>query len=129
MFYGAMYAAAFFETDVNEILKIGLNSLDDGSRYKNTVLDMIDLHSKHPNDWQAARQLMSDKYYHNEPLESKTIWNANLNGAAGILAMLYGEGDFGNADGSAHWKCNEINQLATRRESLFARCLRCFARF
>lgn len=25
---------------------------------------------------------------------TKTIWNANLNGLCGILAMLYGEGDF-----------------------------------
>ena len=114
MFYGAMYAAAFFETDVNEILKIGLNSLDDGSRYKNTVLDMIDLHSKHPNDWQTARQLMSDKYYHNEPLESKTIWNANLNGAAGILAMLYGKGDFQKTlDLSCAMGFDADNQAAT----------------
>ncbi len=37
---------------------------------------------------------MAQKYYHNEPLETRTIWNANLNGACGILALLYGEGDF-----------------------------------
>jgi hypothetical protein len=37
---------------------------------------------------------MAAKYYRNEPADTKTIWNANLNGAAGILALLYGNGDF-----------------------------------
>lgn len=37
---------------------------------------------------------MAKKYYIDEPAMTKTIWNANLNGLCGILAMLYGEGDF-----------------------------------
>lgn len=113
-FYGALYAAAFFETDVNMLLKIGLSSLDDSCRYKKTVLDMIDLYAQHPKDWQAARKIMADKYYHNEPIESKTIWNANLNGAAGILALLYGKGDFQKTlDLSCAMGFDADNQAAT----------------
>ena len=96
VFYGALYAAAFFETDIRKLIDIGLNSLPDGSRYKVTVQDMISLHKQYPNDWKKARAEMSKKYYINEPSDTKTIWNANLNGAAGILAFLYGEGDFQN---------------------------------
>ena len=55
---------------------------------------MIALYDKYPKDWVKARQIMAKKYYIDEPAMTKTIWNANLNGLCGILAMLYGEGDF-----------------------------------
>ncbi|MCL4852961.1 MAG: ADP-ribosylglycohydrolase family protein [Bryobacteraceae bacterium] len=92
--YGAMYAAAFFETDVTKLIDIGNAALPRGSRFRATVEDMKALYRKYPNDWKAARQAMAKRYYHNEPASTKTIWNANLNGAAGILALLYGRGDF-----------------------------------
>ena len=92
--YGAMYAAAFFESDINKIIDIGTSALPPGSRFIETVEDMKALHQKYPNDWRKAWQEMADKYYINEPEDTKTIWNAVLNGACGILALLYGEGDF-----------------------------------
>ncbi|MDZ7724228.1 MAG: ADP-ribosylglycohydrolase family protein [candidate division KSB1 bacterium] len=92
--YGAMYAAAFFESDINTLIDIGVQALPANSRFAQTVQDMKTLHQKYPDDWQAARQEMAETYYHNEPLDTKTIWNANLNGACGILALLYGEGNF-----------------------------------
>ena len=52
------------------------------------------LYKKYPNDWKKARKEMARKYYVNEPDDTKTIWNANLNGACGVLGMLYGQGDF-----------------------------------
>lgn len=92
--YGAMYAAAFFEKDIRKLIQIGLQQLPPDSRYAGTVRDMIALHDKYPSDWKAARQEMADKYYVKEPDMTRTIWNANLNGACAILAMLYGNGDF-----------------------------------
>ncbi|MGE5570839.1 MAG: ADP-ribosylglycohydrolase family protein [Rhodospirillales bacterium] len=92
--YGAMYAAAFFERDVNKLIDIGTRALPEGSRFARTVEDMKALYRKYPNDWRKARAEMAQKYYVQEPAETKTIWNANLNGAAGILALLYGQGDF-----------------------------------
>jgi len=114
IYYGAMYAAAFFESDVRKLIDVGVASLPAGSRYAKTVADMKALHQKHPNDWKAARQEMARKYYHDEPLDSKTIWNANLNGAAGVLAMLYGEGDFQKTlDLSCAMGFDADNQAAT----------------
>ncbi|HKJ66784.1 MAG TPA: ADP-ribosylglycohydrolase family protein [bacterium] len=92
--YGAMYAAAFFESDVRKLIDIGTAALPENSRFAETVEDMKRLYEKYPADWRAARKEMADKYYHNEPVDTKTIWNANLNGACGILALLYGDGDF-----------------------------------
>jgi len=92
--YGAMYSAAFFEKDIRKLISIGLEALPKDCRYAATVNEMIELHKKFPGSWYAARQEMAQKYYVNEPDMTKTIWNANLNGACAILAMLYGEGDF-----------------------------------
>jgi hypothetical protein len=92
--YGAMYAAAFFEPDVAKLVDAGTAALPPGSRFASTVEEMKRLHRLYPGDWRKARREMAARYYRDEPLETKTIWNANLNGAAGILALLYGGGDF-----------------------------------
>src|SRR5690606_11407735 len=92
--YGAMFAAAFFEPDVGRLIDAGLAALPPDSRFAATISDVKRLHALYPGEWKRARQEIAEKYYHNEPLETKTIWNANLNGACAILALLYGEGDF-----------------------------------
>jgi len=114
IFYGAMFSAAFFESDIRNLIEIGAESLPPNSRFARTVADMKALHRRYPDDWRQARQEMAQKYYHDEPLESKTIWNANLNGAAGVLAMLYGEGDFQKTlDLSCAMGFDADNQAAT----------------
>lgn len=111
--YGAMYSAAFFEKDINKLIQIGLDALPENGRYAQTVRDMIALHKKH-SKWQDAWKEMALKYYVNEPDLTKTIWNANLNGACGILAMLYGEGDFQRTlDLSCAMGFDADNQAAT----------------
>ena len=112
--YGAMYAAAFFEKDIRKLIDIGLKSLPADGRYAATVKDMISLHAKYPKDWKAAWQEMAQKYYIHEHDMTKTIWNANLNGACAILAMLYGEGDFQRTlDLSCAMGFDADNQAAT----------------
>ncbi|MEM6766321.1 MAG: ADP-ribosylglycohydrolase family protein [Bacteroidota bacterium] len=92
--YGAMYAAAFFEKDINTLLDIGNASLPEGNRFVEVVEDMRALHQQYPDDWRAARIEMVEKYLHQEPVETQTIVASLINGACGILALLYGEGDF-----------------------------------
>ena len=94
IFYGAMYSAAYFEKDIKKLIEIGLKALPSRGRFLATANDMIALHFKYPNDWKTARKEMALKYYTNEPELTKTVWNANLNGACAVLAMLYGEGNF-----------------------------------
>jgi hypothetical protein len=89
-----MYSAAFFESDVNKLIDIGTAVLPEGSRFAETVEDMKALYKKYPNDWRKAWPEMAQKYHLDEHIDTKTIWNAVLNGAAGILALLYGQGDF-----------------------------------
>ncbi|MBU2554043.1 MAG: ADP-ribosylglycohydrolase family protein [Bacteroidetes bacterium] len=114
VFYGAMYAAAFFEKDINKLLEIGYNALPKDSRFANTILDMKALYKMYPNDWKQARAEMAEKYYINEPDMTKTIWNANLNGACAVLAMLYGDGDFQRTlDLSCAMGFDADNQAAT----------------
>lgn len=48
--YGAMYAAAFFETDINKLIEIGLKELPANGRYAQTVRHMIDLHKRTPRN-------------------------------------------------------------------------------
>ncbi|MDY3979166.1 MAG: ADP-ribosylglycohydrolase family protein [Tidjanibacter sp.] len=92
--YGAIYANAFFEKDIKKLITTALNYLPEGDRYAQTVRRMIALYEEYPNDWLAARNAMCKEYYIDEPASTKTIWNANLNGACGILALLYGGGDW-----------------------------------
>lgn len=112
--YGAMYSAAFFEKDIRKLIEIGLKALPKNGRYATTVRDMIALHDKYPSDWKVARKEMAVKYYINEPDMTKTIWNANLNGACAILAFLYGNGDFQRTlDLSCAMGFDADNQAAT----------------
>jgi hypothetical protein len=114
IFYGAMYAAAYFEKNINKLIEIGIKALPANGRFTATAREMIALHAKYPADWKAARQEMAQKYYVNEPLMTKTIWNANLNGACAILAMLYGENDFQRTlDLSCAMGFDADNQAAT----------------
>jgi hypothetical protein len=94
--YAAMYSAAFFENDIRKLIDIGTAALPAGSRFATAVEHMKRLHSRYPHDWHKARQEMADHYYGTFDY-NQGAWaavDAILNGAAGILALLYGEGDF-----------------------------------
>lgn len=95
MFYAAMYAEAFFDSDIDNLIEIGLRSLPDGSHFANVVREMKTLHRQFPNDWQSARRALRDQYYVRQPynIHGWEPIDATLNGAAAVLALLYGEGD------------------------------------
>jgi hypothetical protein len=114
IFYGAMYSAAFFEKDIRKLINVGINALPPNGRFTATAKDMIALHARYPSDWKASWKEMAQKYYIDEPDMTKTIWNANLNGACAILAMLYGNGDFQRTlDLSCAMGFDADNQAAT----------------
>ncbi len=92
--YGAMYAEAFFESDIKKLIEKGLKYLPADDRYTLGVKKCLELFKQYPNDWVKSRQIIADEFYVNEDPMTKTIWNADLNGLMGVLAMLYGHGDF-----------------------------------
>lgn len=91
--YGAMYSEAFFESDTRKLVEHAVKYLPKDDRFAVTVNECLALYDADPDDWHAARKAIADKYWFNEPDLTKTIWNANLNGAMGILSLLYGGGD------------------------------------
>jgi hypothetical protein len=93
--YAAMYAAAFFESDINRLIDIGTSVLEPDSRFAEAVEEMKALYRRYPNDWQAARKVLKEHYFDDQPhnIHGWPPIDATLNGAAGILALLYGQGD------------------------------------
>ena len=93
--YAAMYAAAFFEPEIERLIDIGTAALPPGSRFGRTVEHMKRLHREFPDDWRKARELMAKSYYgtFDYNRDAWPVVDANLNGACAILALLYGAGD------------------------------------
>lgn len=94
VFYGAMFAAAFERSDVNQLIDRATAALPEDFRFRATILAVKEIYREHPDDWEAGRAALARKFYEEEDESVRTIWNANLNAACGVLAMLYGQGDF-----------------------------------
>jgi hypothetical protein len=94
--YSAMYSAAFFESDIQKLIRTGYDILPEGSVFRAAIDDMIALHAKYPENWREAWPELHQRYYLDIPEFRRNAGDAILNGAASILALLYGEGDFQN---------------------------------
>lgn len=97
IWYNTMWAAAFFETDVNKLCQIGYEHVPVGSIFRVAIDDVRRWKAEHGDDWVAVRKKIKEKYFDcvGLPKEIKTgRVSALLNGALGVLALLYGEGDF-----------------------------------
>jgi len=111
-----MYSAAFFEKDINKLIDIGTANLPMDSRFAGIVEHVRQLYRDNRNNWKAARKIIKDNYYVSAGY-NKYVWpgvDANLNGALGILALLYGQGDFQKTlDYSCAFGMDADNQAAT----------------
>lgn len=114
--YGVMYSAAVFEKDVNKLVDIALTYIPETSPFHEGMKDVIAWH-KNNSDWRISRKLIFDKYYrykkgdYSAPVSDVS---ALSNGLFGIMAILYGQGDFLKTTGiavSAGMDCD--NQSAT----------------
>lgn len=103
-FVGAMYAEAFFEKDVEKIVRAGLAAIPEGSQYHEAVSDVLAWHAEHPDDWEAAWEKIEAKYQKNRDYRRfscskdykepyKLNIDAKLNGAYIVMGLLYGAGD------------------------------------
>ena len=100
-FVGAMYSAAYFETDMKKVVEIGLASIPDKSLYAICMRDVIAWYDEDPVNWKATWKKIVDKYYNtldHQPFFKATpeAWagiDAKLNGAFIVLGLLYGQGD------------------------------------
>jgi hypothetical protein len=98
MWVGAMYAMAYFETDVDTLVREALGAIPAESTYAACIRDVIAAHQRDPEDWRAAWQAIEDKWGHVDtcPDGRGSVFNidAKLNGAYIAIGLLYGAGDF-----------------------------------
>jgi ADP-ribosylglycohydrolase len=95
IFVAALYAEAFFETDIPKIIDKALLSVPAESDYYKIVSDVIRLHQHYPSDWKAAWKELENKWGDVDICGAGSTFNidAKLNGAYIVMGLLYGEGD------------------------------------
>jgi ADP-ribosylglycohydrolase len=114
--YAVMYSAAIFEKDVNKLVDLALKYIPGNSPFNEGMKDVIAWH-KQNKDWRITRKLIFDKYYRYTKGDFKapvSDVSSLSNGLFGIMAVLYGDGDFLKTTGiavSAGLDCD--NQAAT----------------
>lgn len=87
IFVSCCMSEAFFEKDVEKLVRKALRSIHRDSAYARMVRDMLKWHRK-CGDWHDTRNLLAKHYADHGHV------GAVLNGGAVILALLYGQGDF-----------------------------------
>ncbi|MDO4627630.1 MAG: ADP-ribosylglycohydrolase family protein [Planctomycetia bacterium] len=95
VFMGAMYAEAFFTTDINEMIDAGLAAIPADSQYAEMVRDVRAWHKENPDDWTYAWGKCFEKYRKNPEYQkaSNGTIDVKINGACILLGLLYGNGD------------------------------------
>jgi len=102
-FVGGMYAEAFFENDMEKIVRAGLKCIPQGSQYAECIRDVLAWYKQYPDDWQKTWELIEAKYQDN-PAYRRFSCNkdqenmdfnidAKINGAYIVMGLLYGKGD------------------------------------
>jgi len=98
MLFGAMYAAAYFETDPHRVVEQGLLAIPAESGYGRLIRDVLAWHAQNPTDWRKTWQLVEEKWNRSDlcPDGALVPFNidARINGAYVVLGLLYGDGDF-----------------------------------
>lgn len=114
--YAVMYSAAFFEKDVDELVRMAVEAVPANGPFAEGLRDVVRWHEEYP-DWRETRRKIHEKYYAYEKGDYKapvSVVSSLQNGLCGIMAVLYGEGDFMKTTGiavSAGYDCD--NQAAT----------------
>jgi ADP-ribosylglycohydrolase len=87
-FYAAMYALAFFESDVPTIIATAQGYFPPEAVVNQIIDNVTTWQQQFPNDWRQTRRLIRDAYD-----DDPEWWAAKVNFASTIMALLYGHGD------------------------------------
>lgn len=87
-FYAAMYALAFFESDVPTIIVTTQGYFPPEAAVNQIVDNVTTWQQQFPDDWRQTRRLIRDAYN-----DDPEWWAAKVNFASTIMALLYGHGD------------------------------------
>ena len=114
--YAVMYSAAFFVEDSEELVEMAYRRIPQQGPFFEGVTDVLRWYREN-QDWRVTRKLIHDKYYRYEEGGYKapvSVVSSLVNGLCGVMAILYGSGDFVRTTGiavSAGYDCD--NQAAT----------------
>ena len=99
-FVAGMYSEAFFETDMEKVVRAGLRCIPEGSQYHECISDVLKWYKQFPDDWQKTWQLTEEKYNDNPDYRRFSCGrdrefniDAKINGAYIVIGLLYGNGD------------------------------------
>lgn len=95
IFIAALYAEAYFNSNISEVIEKALLSLPKECDYFKIIKDVILLHKHYPGNWRKAWQELENKWGKVNICEAGRTFNidAKLNGAYIIMGLLYGDGD------------------------------------
>lgn len=98
MFVAGCYTAAYFERDVQKVVRWSLSAIPGRSRYAAVIRDVLAWYREDPSDWRKAWQRLEAKWAAEDrcPDGAGKPFNidAKVNGAYVVIALLYGKGDF-----------------------------------
>ena len=98
MFVAACYTAAYFERDVEKVVRSGLSAIPSRSRYAAVIRDVLAWYRENPGDWRQTWRKLESKWAGEDkcPDGAGKPFNidAKMNGAYVVIALLYGGGDF-----------------------------------
>lgn len=114
--YGVMISAAFFEKDVEKLVQMAIDVVPNEGPFAEGMRDVVKWHKKYDN-WRDTRKEIHNKYYEYKKGSYEapvSVVSSLQNGLCGIMAILYGQGDYMKTVGiasSAGYDCD--NQAAT----------------
>ncbi len=99
VYFGAMYSLAFLSDDVPWIVSEGLKTIPEGSSYRECMTDVIRWHQQYPGDWHSTWFELQKKWSSDRACPEGIFLpfdiDATINSAYVVMALLYGNGDFG----------------------------------
>ena len=99
VFIGAMYALAFVQDDVEEIVSGALLTIPEGSRFRERLDNVLKWYREDPSDWKRCWKLYNEMYSKDlgcpELILAPGNIDATMNSAYVAMGLLYGHADFG----------------------------------
>lgn len=99
-FVSGMYSEAFFQKDMEQVVRAGLRCVPEDSQYHECISDVLTWWAANPNDWEKTWGLIEDKYNLAPPYRLGSCDNRNgfnidakINGAYIVMGLLYGNRD------------------------------------
>jgi hypothetical protein len=94
-FVGAMYAAAFFESDPVKIIETAQQSIPRDSQYAEMVRDLVAWYRADPEHWEATWEKCQEKYRRDPAYQKASNGgiDCKINGAYVLMGLLYGQRD------------------------------------